>query len=113
MLLTGAFRAGADDSVSIRIATQQTLSFSLTEFLDFEGWSGSLSYETPETRAHLAAAGTVVIGGEGGFAAVATAEIDVVDKELRIDVAHDGDWQVKATRDGGPWTKPGASESLV
>jgi hypothetical protein len=91
MMLGGTFTASTNGGMSVQATAKQSSSFLLTDVLSFENWEGTL--ETSETAAQLKATGNMVIGGNGGFNAEATAVIDAVEGELSVTLKHNGDWK--------------------
>ena len=89
--LTGKLTAGADNGSKPMSVTAEAVSFSMTNVLQFDDWTGMISVDNSDTAVDIKVAGTMVIGGTNGFSATIAAEIDAVHEKINIEVTHEGD----------------------
>ena len=73
----------------------------------------SLAIETIPVRSNGPHTGWLVINLYNDRAYFYRVKAEAIKAACALRAEHDGHWQVKATTDGGPLTKPSASHSLV
>ena len=91
--LPGSLSPGVDNRNKSMSVTTQAVSFLLTIVLQFDDWTGTISVDNSDTAIDIKATGTIKIGSTNGFSATITTETDPVNKDIIIEVTHDGDLQ--------------------